>query len=326
MNVKLTVVCVTYNHEKYIAQALDGIVKQKTNFSFEVLVGDDASTDKTQDIIRQYAEKYPGIVKPILRKKNIGAAANSFDLYSRVKTLYVAICDGDDYWVDEYKLQKQVDFLDEHPDYTVCFHPVKVVREDKRKEDILYPTKKMLKKIKSFDIDALLKCNFIQTVSVVYRWAFNNVMLSKEFVSLAPGDWFLAIEHAKKGKIGFIDEVMAIYRRHESGVWSAQNLDLSENFYKMGRLQLAFYQNIMRNFDGFVSEYATGMVKDALMVAALKKDKEILYCLADEYFDLFCAAQLFNKVKEKNFLLKKIRCKFVNFIAKLLNLPIPYDK
>ena len=326
MKYKLTIVTTTYNHEKFIEEALNGFVSQKTTFPFQVLISDDCSTDNTAKIIRKYQKKYPNIIKPIFRKKNLGPMENFIETLNEVHTTYVALCDGDDYWTDENKLQKQVDFLDEHPDYTVCFHPVKVVREDKRKEDILYPTKKMLKKIKSFDIDALLKCNFIQTVSVVYRWAFNNVMLSKEFVSLAPGDWFLAIEHAKKGKIGFIDEVMAIYRRHESGVWSAQNLDLSENFYKMGRLQLAFYQNIMRNFDGFVSEYATGMVKDALMVAALKKDKEILYCLADEYFDLFCAAQLCNKVKEKNFLLKKIRCKFVNFIAKLLKLSIPYDK
>ena len=325
MNVKLTVICVTYNHEKYIDQALDGIVKQKTNFSFEVLVGDDASTDKTQDIIMQYVEKYPDIVKPVLRKENIGAGANSFDLYSRAKSLYVAICDGDDYWTDEYKLQKQVDFLDAHPDYSICFHLTKVMWEDKRQRDVMYPTEKMLKNLGGFDLGSLLKCNFIPTVSVVYRWGFNNLTTYQEFVSLAPGDWFLALKHAQIGKIGFIDEVMAVYRRHNDGFFSGQsNKELAEIFYKSGRAQLAFYQIVMKNFGGFVSEYAVGAVKDALEVSAQKKDKEILYCLAEEYFDLFCAVQLCGERKERAFNVRGLRCKLINFMAKFMKLPKPY--
>ena len=121
----VTIRCLTYNHEQYIRQCLDGFVMQKTNFRFEAIVHDDASTDGTVEIIREYAEKYPDIIKPIFETENQyskrdGSIGRIMNEHTHGK--YIAICEGDDYWTDPYKLQKQVDFLESHPDYVMCSH------------------------------------------------------------------------------------------------------------------------------------------------------------------------------------------------------------
>lgn len=117
----VSVIVLCYNQEKYICQALDSIVTQKTNFTFEVYVGDDASTDRTPDLVQQYADKYPNIIKPVLRKKNIGANPQYIDLVKKCQGKYLAFLDGDDYWCCSTKLQQHVDFLENHPEYVgIC--------------------------------------------------------------------------------------------------------------------------------------------------------------------------------------------------------------
>lgn len=135
--VMVSIECITYNHEHFIREALDGFLMQKTNFRFEVIVHDDASTDNTAAIIMEYAEKYPNIIKPILEKENIYPKDHGATIVKTViKALrgkYVAICEGDDYWIDPNKLQKQIDFMERHPDFTFCFHNAKVHYEDNSK-------------------------------------------------------------------------------------------------------------------------------------------------------------------------------------------------
>lgn len=246
---KLTVCCVTYNHEKYIAQALDGFLMQKTNFPFQVLVGDDASTDSTAKIVQEYAQKYPEIIKPIFHDVNVGAFNNSHSLYKQARTKYVAICDGDDYWIDENKLQKQVDFLDAHPECSVCFHPVRVVWDDGRKDDAIYPDAKMLKKVRDLNFTSLLKRNFIQTNSIVFRWRFCSEDISDFFKQeVASGDWYLNLLHAQIGEIGFIPDVMAVYRRNAGGVWTGAGKS-SEWFCKYGLAHLRFWELCEEQFN-----------------------------------------------------------------------------
>ena len=129
-NKKVSVVIATYNHEKYIRHTLESVVAQKTNFEFEVLVGDDCSTDGTAAIVREFAEKYPDIIVPFIREKNLGMGGNIADLVFRTSGEYVAFIEGDDYWIDNHKLQKQVDFLDSHPDYVACFGLCQIVDEN----------------------------------------------------------------------------------------------------------------------------------------------------------------------------------------------------
>ena len=116
---KLTAICLAYNHESTIEDTLRGFVHQLTDFDFEVLVGDDASLDRTPEIIQDYASKYPHILKPFLREKNLGVYKNAADLWMRVKSEYTAICEGDDYWCHDHFLQKAVTFLDKNPDYNL---------------------------------------------------------------------------------------------------------------------------------------------------------------------------------------------------------------
>lgn len=124
--VMVSVKCLAYNHEKFIRQALDGFVMQKTNFRYEVLIHDDASTDSTAAIITEYAEKYPDIIKPLLEKENLFSKPDGDHINQTIlpalRGKYIALCEGDDYWTDPNKLQKQVDFMESHPDFTFCFH------------------------------------------------------------------------------------------------------------------------------------------------------------------------------------------------------------
>ena len=122
-NMMVSVICNTYNHGPYVRDALEGFVTQQTNFPFEVLVHDDASTDNTADIIREYEAKYPEIIKPIYQTENQYSQKVRIDRtfqIPRITGKYVAVCEGDDYWTDPMKLQKQVDFLESHPDYSLC--------------------------------------------------------------------------------------------------------------------------------------------------------------------------------------------------------------
>ena len=248
--IKLSVICLTYNHAAYIRQALDGFVMQKTNFDFEVLIHDDASTDGTADIIREYQQKYPKIIKPIFQTENLYYQNKSISknfVYPLIKGEYVAFCEGDDYWTDENKLQKQVDFLDAHPDYAVCFHPVTVKWEDNSgKHDEIFPKPRYRFYKKTLELADLLKHNFIQTNSVVYRWRLkDNVDLLPD--EILPGDYFLHLLHAQVGKIGFLPDVMGVYRRHCDSVWfgAGQSDDF---FIRNGKRHLAFLREAQKRF------------------------------------------------------------------------------
>lgn len=134
MNILVSINCITYNHEKYIAEAIESFLMQKTNFGFEILIHDDASTDRTSDIIMEYEKRYPDIIKPIFQKENqlsLGIKGISYKYnHKRAIGKYIAMCEGDDCWADPYKLQKQVDYMEEDPDCTFCFHNAFVIDEN----------------------------------------------------------------------------------------------------------------------------------------------------------------------------------------------------
>lgn len=125
--VVVSVHCLTYNHEKFIAEAIESFLMQKTNFKFEILIHDDASTDRTPEIIKEYELKYPGLIKPIFQTENQYSKRKSFNTLNlnnliRAKGKYIAVCEGDDYWIDPYKLQKQVDMMEKNPNCSLCVH------------------------------------------------------------------------------------------------------------------------------------------------------------------------------------------------------------
>lgn len=131
-NVMVSICCIVYNHESYIRQCLDGFIMQKTNFVYEIVIHDDASTDKTAEIIREYEAKYPNIIKPIYQKENQyskGIQISATYNLPRAKGKYIALCEGDDYWTDPLKLQKQVDFLEINLEYSGCVHQATILSD-----------------------------------------------------------------------------------------------------------------------------------------------------------------------------------------------------
>lgn len=237
---KLTVVTTTYNQEKFIGEAIEGMIMQKTNFPFKIVISNDCSTDKTLKILEEYRKRYPKKIEIINNKKNLGAMTNFVSTLDKIKdTEYVALCDGDDFWTDENKLQKQVDFLDNNKDFNICFHKAKLFYENKEKKDEIIPQAAM----EISTIDDLVKENYIVANSVVYRWKFNNKNLKDIFPeNIVPGDYYIHLLHAEDGKIKMIDEVMSAYRRHESGMWWSNAAANKEKFtLEYGKKFLNFY-------------------------------------------------------------------------------------
>ncbi|MBR4126231.1 MAG: glycosyltransferase [Alphaproteobacteria bacterium] len=248
-NVKLSVICTTYNHERFIRDCLEGFVMQKTDFPFEILINDDASTDKTADIIREYEAKYPNLFRCVYQTENQWGKKSVWTdiLFPMVRGEYVALCEGDDYWTDPLKLQKQVDFLDAHSDFSVCFHPVTVHWDDNSKPDSVFPNDKEHFYKTELTLNDLLDHNFIQTNSVVYRWRFHKDPLDLIPNGILPGDWFLHLLHAQVGKIAFLPDVMAVYRRNQIGLWYGAG-ESPKWFIQCGTAMVRFYSEIQKHF------------------------------------------------------------------------------
>ena len=219
----VSICSLAYNHEKFIRECLDGFLMQATTFPVEILIHDDASTDGTATIIREYAARYPHIIKPIYQKENqYSKGVNPFlpFVYPRAKGKFIALCDGDDYWTEPSKLQMQVDFMESHPDYSGCFHNVNVVYEDGLKS--MHPM--LPKPLKhTFTLQDLVAGNCIPTCSNLFR-----TRLFPDFPAwyahMRVGDWPLHVLNAEHGDIGYIDRILAVYRVHAGGVWSSSFL------------------------------------------------------------------------------------------------------
>jgi glycosyltransferase involved in cell wall biosynthesis len=212
---KVSVAVTTYNHEKYIAQAIESILMQNIDFDYEIVIGDDCSTDNTRDILLDFKKMYPDKIQLLLPEKNTGADSNEFfiKVFQACRSEYVALLDGDDYWTSPHKLQKQVDFLDSHPECSMCFHNAKVFYEDgSRGARNLNPVNQ--KEI--LILEDLLAGNVIATSSSMLRRGLLGEF-PDWFLKAFPGDWIFFILFARHGNIGYINEVMSMYRIHKKG-------------------------------------------------------------------------------------------------------------
>ena len=213
----LSVCLITYNHVKYIEQAIEGVLMQQTNFSFDLIIADDFSIDGTREIVINYKKKYPALIKLILQQKNVGAAQNWIELITTPSAKYIAYFEGDDYWTDPLKLQKQVDFLEANEDYAICFHRV---CEWRNGEDIRLSTLNNSTEEETYTIEDLAVNNFIHTPSVIFRNGLIKQM-PDWFVDSPVGDYPLHMLNARSGKIKYLPEPMAVYR-DSVGIWSTQ--------------------------------------------------------------------------------------------------------
>lgn len=298
---KLTIVTTTYNQEKYIGQAIEGMLMQKTNFEFHIVISNDNSTDGTQRILQQYKEKYPEKITIINNEKNLGAMGNFINTLSQIKdTEYVALCDGDDFWTDENKLQKQIDFLDSNKDFSICFHKARLFYENKEKNDEIIP--QGAKNVST--IEDLVKENYIVANSVVYRWKFNEIDLKEIFPdNIVPGDYYIHLLHAEDGKIKMINEVMSAYRRHEEGMWWSNASEDKELFsLKYGKKFLNFYNSAdkyMKLPENSFYEQRKDILYN-LIVAYVKNDKaeklnEIVESEKDKELFNICMKDIVNR-------------------------------
>ncbi|MFN2532379.1 MAG: glycosyltransferase [Pyrinomonadaceae bacterium] len=213
---------ITYNHENFIARAIESVLEQKTDFEYRLIIGDDCSTDKTQSIIRDYAEQYPALIHTLLAPEHRGIHDRDRVGVQALKlntAKYVAPLDGDDYWCDPYKLQKQVAFLEGHSEFAICFHDVKLQYDglEQGREKFCASSQKQVT-----TIDDLLGGNYLPTSSVVFR---NQLFgdLPEWFYDAMMGDWMLHILNAQHGKIRYLNEVMGVYRVHGTGFWTSLN-------------------------------------------------------------------------------------------------------
>ncbi len=214
---KLSVSVVTYQHAATVRQALDGVLRQKTNFPFEVIVGDDASTDGTQQILESIRAEAPQKVRLILRETNAGdmGRTNFMSTIDAAKGDYIALLDGDDFWTDPFKLQKQVDFLDSHPDCALCAHRVEHLHADGVRT--LSPPPPGGEG--PYDIGTLIVRNFAPKISTVIRSSARATLPDWYRTStIISGDWLLNVLVGRTGRVGFIDEVMGVHRLHSAGM------------------------------------------------------------------------------------------------------------
>jgi glycosyltransferase involved in cell wall biosynthesis len=207
----------TYNHEKYISKCLEGILMQKTNFDYEIIVGEDCSTDKTREIVWDYQKRYPDIIRVITSEKNVGSIQNGERIERACQGAYHAICEGDDFWIDPLKLQRQVDFLEANADYSMCCHDALSIWENK----VSYPRyscpRDFPETLTAEDI--ILRPEVIQTASMVIRSEVSRSANAQEWRDkIWCGDTLIKLWALRAGKIKYIDEIMSIYRRHGQGL------------------------------------------------------------------------------------------------------------
>ncbi len=242
----VSIKCAVYNHEKYLRECLEGFVMQKTNFPFEAIVHDDASTDGSAAIIREYAEKYPHIIKPIYETENQyskhdGSLARIMNAAISPSSKYIALCEGDDFWIDPRKLQIQFDFMESHPDYSLCMHHILVLDELNK---ILYKKVEqyhMSEQRSEYSKQLIVRGAYYATQSIflrkdIYDKSMNDI--KRDSVNAPMGDTQLMFHLGLHGNVKLLHNVMAIYRKHCNSAMNYDNSLLHKEFRTQTRIYL----------------------------------------------------------------------------------------
>ncbi len=244
----VSVCCSTFNHEKFIAKALDGFLMQKTNFKIEILINDDCSEDNTVSILKEYNKLYPGFFDITFQSENQfskGVKPFAQMLFPRVKGKYIALCEGDDYWTDPLKLQKQVDFLEENKDYSVCFHKCKIV--DENDTEFVSDTFNHLEE-KDYVGSELLEKWSIPTASVVFRTEYLKYIQKRAVTpGYLYGDTPMFLTLLENGKARCLTDNMSAYRIHSGGISRIASKKQVIALY-------THYQTLKRDFNGKYSK------------------------------------------------------------------------
>jgi glycosyltransferase involved in cell wall biosynthesis len=217
---KVSVAMITYNHERFIAQAIESVLAQTTEFPVELVIGEDCSTDGTRAVIVEFQHRYPDRIKLLLRDRNVGPIPNLAETLDACHGEYVAFLEGDDYWTAADKLQKQVDFLDAHPDRSMCCSRARFLHEPHMQEGDVTCNVYPLCPAGAYTIENILAGNFVMTCTAVLRRRFVG-HLPKWLFRMKLADWPICALTARHGSIELMDEVLATYRVHRGGVWTS---------------------------------------------------------------------------------------------------------
>ncbi len=279
----VSVRCLCYNHEKYLRDAIEGILMQETDFPFEVIIHDDASKDGSQSIIKEYAEKYPHIIVPVLQKENQyskGIKVSKTFVEPLIRGKYCAVCECDDYWTDKHKLQKQVRFLEAHPDYSICGHSFMIV--DSKGND-MYGDRRV--KNGEHDIsfeDVIMNKDMPQTATLVYSQK-DKTEMPDFFNKALVGDYPLMLYMSTRGKFHYMADNMSCYRRHGGGSWVTR-LGSDDTLFEK---HIALMKKLMENFDVYTQKKHTDLVNLRISYCDFlryKRQKNIREIFKNPYF------------------------------------------
>jgi glycosyltransferase involved in cell wall biosynthesis len=224
-DIKVTAFLLTYNHRRFIEQAVESALAQTVAGNREILIADDCSTDGTREVLRMYAERCPKLIRLLLMDENMGRNIVRARGVHMARGKYTALLDGDDYWTSPLKLQKQIDYLDHRPACAMCFHNTLVVYEDDSKESHPFhsanPTQRLARALppETSTLEDVAAGNFMLSSSVMFRTGLIDDFPDWYFTATID-DWPLHVLNAEHGSIGYVDEVMSVYRVHAHGAWS----------------------------------------------------------------------------------------------------------
>ena len=321
-NIMVSILCTAYNHEKYIRQCLDGFIMQKTNFKFEVIVHDDASTDNTANTIHEYEKKYPDIIKPIYQKENQYSKGVSISKIMCVKCRgkYVASCEGDDFWIDELKLQKQVDALENNTECKGCVCTVHDVDEDGTPLNLTHPSTPF--ESSAIDIEDFLKLATTEYVFQTSSFMFLKEDYSKyifnppEFRKVSPvGDWPMLLYFCTKGNLYYINDEMSCYRRNAVGSYTTTMVETTiqkRKKYNQGLIDMinAFDKYTDYKYHNYCEQFSERFVK--YYYDCLKDERNFKEIVNKRYRKFFKEESVYDKI----FILSKV---YAPFLIKFYN-------
>jgi len=313
LNLMVSINCITYNHKDYIMDALNSFLMQITDFNYEILIGEDCSTDTTRKIVEEYVIQYPDKIRLITSEQNVGWKKNSLNLLENSFGKYIAICEGDDYWTDPFKLQKQVDYMERHKDCSLCFHGAEIVQAPKK------PTGSLIKPYRSNKIAPIEDLivgggGFCPTPSLLFPKKLMDT-LPDFYLNAHIGDYPMQLYLASKGYAYFMNENMAVYRSGVEGSWTNRLNNIANVRENIIRVNEDVIQ-LLEGFNSYTNKKNSNVVEKVIQ----KLEFELLVLkrkTKEQKNDLYKNFSYLVKLKIRMKMI--IRCYFPKFFLKLVN-------
>ena len=316
----VSIVCHTFNHVNYITSALDGFLMQETDFPFEIILHDDASTDGTREIVESYARKYPNIIVPIIQNEN--KYSKGIDILSitlpKSRGDYISFCEGDDFWICSNKISYQYYEMEKNKEAYICFHSGLELNEDSKEKKIIsqyandicfIPSKKII-------ID---RGGSMPTASIFFKnESIDEMLMSYQFAPI--GDFFIQSYMALKGKVLFLPETMCVYRRNAAGSWTSSQVDKDK--------QIEYYKKMIKSIDNFYGKLKKNNDSKVLVTPLCFYLKGYLmgyrnpFIITKICYGQIASLKYFNKVDVTVHLLQSIAPLFLNKLKKVNRLRV----